>query len=152
MDGQLSLGDQLRSALGVVVCGRPFGLPAPGELRLDGRFPESASAGRQIVDGTVEVTSDVAVRGVAAARADAFLVKEGRVVTTPLPQDGIGFRWALAARETRSLPGAASLMSCEPGAGPVAPGDYELYARFVLTPDDGAPTAAFGGPWPLRVT
>ena len=31
------------------------------------------------------------------------------------------------------------------------PGGYELYARVVVTPDDGAAQRAFGGPWPLRV-
>jgi hypothetical protein len=33
----------------------------------------------------------------------------------------------------------------------VGPGSYELYARVVLTPDDGAAVESFGGPWPLRV-
>jgi hypothetical protein len=69
----------------------------------------------------------------------------------PLPQDAIGVRWELAAGDKKSVPAIASLVSCEPNGGPVAPGDYELYAQFVLTPDDGAPTTAYGGPWPLAV-
>jgi hypothetical protein len=140
-----------RAEPGEVACGRPFQLPASDELRLVGRFPESVPAGRQTVSGTVEVTSEEAVRGVAAQHADAFLVREGRVVTTPLAQDAIGIRWDLAAGETKSMPGTASLVSCEPNGGPLPAGDYELYASVVLTPDDGAPTRAFGGPWPLRV-
>lgn len=140
-----------RAEPGEVACGRAFKLPASDELRLVGRFPESVRAGQQAVSGTVEVTSKEAVRGVAAQRADAFLVREGRVVTTPLAQDAMGIRWDLAAGETKSMPGTASLVSCEPNGGPLPRGDYQLYAQVVLTPDDGAPTRAFGGPWPLRV-
>ena len=136
---------------GEVACGRPFQLPAPGQLRVVGRFPGSVPGSQQMVSGTVEVTSEEAVQGVAAAQADAFLVREGRVVTTPLVQDAKGVRWNLAAGETKTMPGTASLMSCEPNGGRVPSGDYELYARVVLTPDDGAPTPAFGGPWSLRV-
>jgi hypothetical protein len=136
---------------GEVACGRPFQLPAPGPLRVVGRFPESVSGGEQMVRGTVKVTSEEAVRGVAAEQADAFLVREGRVATTPLVQDAKGVRWELAPGEAKRMPGTASLMSCEANGGRVPPGDYELYARVVLTPDDGEPTPAFGGPWPLRV-
>jgi hypothetical protein len=99
----------------------------------------------------VEVTSGEAVRGVAAAAADVFLVRDDRVVTTPVAQDAIGIRWELAAGETRTMPALASLVSCEPQGGPLPPGEYELYARVVVTPDDGAAQQAFGGPWPLRV-
>ena len=101
--------------------------------------------------GTVEVTAEKAVQGVAAAAADAFLVRDGRVVTTPLPQDAVGVRWDLAAGERKSVPAVASLLSCEQGGKPLAAGDYELYAQFVLTPDDEAPTTSYGGPWPLTV-
>ena len=48
------------------------------------------------------------------------------------------------------MPGLVSLVSCESG-GPLAPGEYELYVRVVITPDDGPPQESFGGPWPLRV-
>ena len=142
---------QAASQPGEVACGRPFQLPAPGELRLTARFAKRVPAGEQTVSGTVEITSEHAVRGVAAAAADAFLVRAGRVVTTPLPQDAIGARWELAADATRSVPAIASLRSCEQGGEPLAPGDYELYAQFVLTPDGGAPTTSYGGPWPLTV-
>jgi hypothetical protein len=72
-------------------------------------------------------------------------------VTTPLPQDAVGVRWELAAGAKKSVPAIASLLSCEASGEPLAPGDYEIYAQFVLTPDDGAPTTAYGGPWPLTV-
>jgi hypothetical protein len=136
---------------GEVRCGRRFQLPAPGGLRLVGRFAESVPAGQQTVSGMVEVTSREAMRGVAAPAADVFLVREDQVVTTPLAQDAIGVRWELAAGETRSMPAIASLVSCEPEGGSLPPGRYELYARVVLTPDDGAAQRACGGPWRLRV-
>ncbi|MEA2219996.1 MAG: hypothetical protein QOJ35_2622 [Solirubrobacteraceae bacterium] len=136
---------------GEVACGRPFQLPASGDLRLTGRFATRVAASEQTVSGTVEITSGHPVRGVAAAAAGAFLVRAGRVVTTPLPQDAMGVRWDLAADAKKSVPALASLSSCEQSGAPLAPGDYELYAQFVLTPDDGAPTTAYGGPWPLTV-
>ncbi|MDX6678713.1 MAG: hypothetical protein QOE31_2765 [Solirubrobacteraceae bacterium] len=146
-----SMQTRAASQPGEVACGRPFQLPASGELRLTGRFAKRVPAGEQTVSGTVEVTSEHALRGVAAAAADAFLVRAGRVVTIPLPQDAIGVRWTLAAGAKKSVPAVASLLSCEHSGQPLAPGDYELYAQFVLTPDDGAPATAYGGPWPLTV-
>lgn len=134
-----------------VACGRPFRLPASGGLRFTGRFADSVPAGQQMLRGTIKVTSRQAVRGVAAPAADVFLVREGRVVTMPLAQDAIGVRWDLAAGETRRMAATASLVSCEPEGGPLPPGGYELYARVVLTPDDGPAQRAFGGPWRLRV-
>ncbi len=136
---------------GEVACGHPFRLPAPGGLRVAGRFAEVVPAGRQTVSGTVEVTSREAFAGVTAPAPDVFLVRHGLVVTTPPAQDAVGVRWEPAAGETRSTAASASLTSCEPGGGRLAPGRYELYARVVLAPDAGAPLRAFGGPWPLRV-
>jgi hypothetical protein len=139
------------SGSGEVRCGGPFQLPGAAGLRLVARFPESVPAGQQTLGGMVEVTGRKAMRGVAPAAADAFLVRDDRVVTTPVAQDAIGIRWELAAGETRTMPALASLVSCEPEGGPLPPGDYELYARVVVTPDDGAAQRAFGGPWRLRV-
>jgi hypothetical protein len=119
---------------------------------LEGRFPNTVGAGQHAVNGTVEVSADQPVRGMAAPAADAFLVSEGKVVTTPLPQDAMAVRFDLAAGETKSVAAMGSLVSCGQAGGPVPPGDYELYARFVLIPDDGEPAPAFGGPWPLAVT
>jgi hypothetical protein len=142
---------QVNSDSGEVRCGRPFQLPGVAGLRLVARFPESVPAGRQTLSGTVEVTSLKAMRGVAPAAADVFLVRNDQVVTTPVAQDAIGIRWEPAAGETRTMPALASLVSCEPDGRPLPPGDYELYARVVLTPDNGTSQRAFGGPWRLRV-
>jgi len=142
---------RLNADSGEVRCGRPFQLPRVVGLRLVARFPESVPAGRQTLGGTVEVISGKAMRGVAPKAADVFLVRDDRVVTTPVAQDAVGIRWELAAGETRTMPALASLVSCEPDGGPLAPGDYELYARVVVNPDNGAAQRAFGGPWRLRV-
>jgi hypothetical protein len=136
---------------GEVRCGRPFRLPAAGALRLLARFPASVSASDQTVAGAVEVASERALRGVAPAAADVFLVRDERVVTLPPAQDAIGVRWKLAAGETRTMPALVSLVSCEPEGGPLAPGDYELYARVAVSRDEGPAQQAFGGPWRLRV-
>ena len=137
--------------MGELRCGYRFQLPAAGGPRLVARFPESVQAGQPAVSGTVEVISREALRGVAAPAADVFLVRDEQVVALPMPQDAIGVRWELAAGETRSVPAIASLVSCESHGGPLPPGRYELYARMVLTRDDGAAQRAFGGPWRLEV-
>lgn len=121
-------------------------MPSPGKLRLSAKFPESAPAARQVLTGTVEVTAESPVSGVAAQNASAFLVRHGRVVTAPLPQDAVDVRLELAAREKKSVQATASLMSCEHGGGALQAGDYEIYAEFVLIADDGRPTPAYGGP------
>jgi hypothetical protein len=136
---------------GEVRCRRPFRLPAAGGLRLVARFPETVQAGQPAVSGRVDVGSREAVRGVAAPAADVFLVRDDQVVAMPMAQDAIGVRWELAAGETRSVRAIASLVSCTSHGGPLPPGQYELYARFVLTPDDGDAVRAFGGPWRLGV-
>ncbi|MFJ9027123.1 hypothetical protein ACIRQP_01100 [Streptomyces sp. NPDC102274] len=135
----------------VLECGRPFGPTAGGVLTLTGRFPASVPPGEPAVTGTVEATSPVAVRGVVLPRADVFLVRHGRVATVPAAQDSMGIRWDLTAGKAERLPGEAALVSCDPGGGRVRPGTYELYARVVFTPDDGAGTESFGGPWSLEV-
>ena len=129
-----------------VRCGRPFRLPAPAAVRLAADFPESVDAGLQSVDGTVEITSREPIRGVVSGAADVFLVSDDRVVTMPVAQDAIGFRWD---GEARQLPAVVSLLSCD--LGRLAPGAYDLYARVAVTPDDGPPKTFFGGPWPLCV-
>ena len=105
----------MRCAAGVRSSCRPR-----AALRLVVRFPESVPAGQQTVSGTVEVTSREAMRGVAPPAADVFLVRDDRVVTTPVAQDAIGIRWELAAGETRTMPALASLVSCEAAGGPLA--------------------------------
>ena len=132
-------------------CGRLFRPPVGGVLALTGRFPSTVSVGERTLAGTVEATSRVAVRGVVAPRADVFLVRDGRVATVPTAQDAVGERWDLAPGAVRRLPGEVPLVSCAPAGEPVPAGAYEVYARVVVTPDDGAAVEYFGGPWPLEV-
>ncbi len=136
-----------------IECGQPFRPPTGGPLALTARFPTTASlAEGRVVTGTVEATSQVAVRGVVTPRADVFLVGDGRVTTVPTPQDAVGVRWSLAAGQVERLPADLTLAACGEDAGPVPPGTYQLYARVVLTPDDGAAgVESFGGPWPIEV-
>jgi hypothetical protein len=137
-----------RAEPGEVQCGRPFQAPTSAALRLTARFPESVSADAQTAQGSVEISSREPIQGVTPAAADVFLVTNDRVVTMPVAQDAIGIRWA---GEMRTLPAVASLVPCDPGARRLLPGVYELYARVVVTPDEGKPQPCFGGPWPLRV-
>jgi hypothetical protein len=139
------------TATGPLECGQPFRPPAGGTLTLTGRFPATAAAGDRTLAGTVEVTSRTAVRGVLAPRADVFLVREGRIATVPLAQDSVGVRWDLRPGKAERLPGEVALVACDPGAGSLRPGTYELYVRVALTPDDGTAVESFGGPWPLEV-
>jgi hypothetical protein len=133
-----------------VDCGQAFSLPAGGALALTGRFPAEVPAGEQILSGTVEAVSSQQLRGVAPPGADVFLVRDGHVVSIPLPQDAMGILWAVAAGEPKSLPAEASLVSCDTGE-PLASGSYELYVRMTVIPDDGGSVESFGGPWPLEV-
>ncbi|MER7166499.1 hypothetical protein ABT336_10600 [Micromonospora sp. NPDC000207] len=135
----------------VVACGQALRPTTAGGLTVTGRFPATVSAGRQVVEGEVEVESRDAVRVVAPGAADVFLVREGRVVALPGPQDAVGVRWDLRPGEARTLPGGVPLVLCESGGGPAPAGSYELYARVVVTTDEGAVVESYGGPWPLTV-
>jgi hypothetical protein len=138
---------------GGLACGQAFRGPAAGgELTIVARFPASAAAADGVVTGTVEVTGRRAVRGVVGARAQAFLVRDGRVVSMPMAQDLSGVRWDLAPGEAERLPADAVLVSCAPGAAPLPPGRYELWTRLVVTPDDGPGAESVAGPWPFEVT
>jgi hypothetical protein len=131
-------------------CGQPFERPREGVLGLTGQFPAQVAAGQQTLSGSVEATSSQEMRGITQPGADVFLVRDGRVVTTPLPQDAVGIMWAVAAGEAKSVPAEAGLASCETGE-PLEPGAYELYARVMVIPDDGGSVESFGGPWPVEV-
>ena len=137
---------------GDIACGQPFREPAAGDLTLVAAFPATAAAADGVVTGTVEVTSKRAVAGVVSPRAQAFLVREGRVVSMPMAQDLSGVRWDLAGGAVERLPADAVLVSCEPGGAPLPPGSYELWARLVVTPDDGPGVTSVAGPWPLQIT
>lgn len=135
-----------------IVCGQAFRVPAAGEVTLVARFPSTARAADRMVTGTVEVTSRAALRGAVAPRAQAFLVRDGRVMSTPVAQDLSGVRWDLAAGAVERLPADAALVSCEDGGAPLPPGRYEVYARLVVTSDDGTGRASVAGPWPIEIT
>lgn len=136
---------------GPIVCGQPFRPPAPSGIRVTAELPRAVAAGEPMLRGTAQVTSEEAVRGVTSEHADGFLVRDGRVVTTPLPQADIGIPWDTAAGEVREVPVIASTVSCRPAGEPLTAGEYELYVRVTITPDDGEAIQAFGGPSPLRV-
>lgn len=134
-------------------CGARFEAPPPAELSLTARFPASVVPGKQPVPGTVEVVSRTgSVSGVVTPAADAFLVRDGIIVSEPLPQDLVGRRLQLEAHESVTLPAQVSLLSCDDGdsSDAVLPaGRYDLYVRVVLNHDDGTATVSIGDPRPL---
>jgi hypothetical protein len=92
-------------------CGASFLGTAGGELAVTGRFPNAVSSDEQMVSGTVEVSptrSDA--RGVVTPQADAFLVRDGRIVTLPMPQDAVGRQLDLTDGTAEQLPAMASLI------------------------------------------
>jgi hypothetical protein len=105
----------------------------------------------------VEVTtSEDPVRGVIIPAADVFLVRDGLIVTMPLPQDLVGRRLDLDAGEAERLPAEGTLVPCEGRNGSsvqssLPPGQYELYVRLVLNHDDGTSLESIGGPWQLTL-
>lgn len=133
-------------------CGQLFVPEADGLLTLNAQFPDAVAGSDGMVTGTVEATSHRQVRGVVNQQAEMFLVRDGRVVGLPLAQDLVGVQWDLDAGDVARLPGDATLVSCEPGGGPVPPGEYQLYARVVVNPDDGPAVVSVGGPWPIRIS
>lgn len=136
-----------------VRCGQRFEPPSPGILQLDGDFPTTVSVDRQVVVGRVEVTAIGEVHGVAPAAADVVLVRDCRVVATPLPRDAMGIRWDLDPGGATTLPAAGSLVSCGPPEGPLAPGSYDLHVLLAVVLDGATSPRVFGGgPWPLRVS
>ena len=132
-------------------CGASFVPTEEGALTLVARFPSAVSAREESVSGTVAVAANhTAARGVVTPLADAFLLRDGHVVTLPMPQDSLGQVLDLAAGAVERLPATASLLPCA-GDGVLAPGTYDLWVRVVLNHDDGSHTDSFGGPCPLEV-
>ncbi|GAA1801751.1 hypothetical protein GCM10009682_24570 [Luedemannella flava] len=129
------------------VCGQPLPDRPGGSLTVTGRFPASAPADQATIAGTVEVTGREAVRGVSGRGAEVFVVRDGRVVAVPGWQDAAGVVWDLAPGSSKSLPADVTPGTCRP----LTPGTYELYARVVVTADDGARIQGVGGPWPLEL-
>jgi hypothetical protein len=134
-------------------CGARFEAPPPAELGLTARFPASVVSGKQPVPGTVEVVSRTgSVSGVITPAADAFLVRDGIIVSEPLPQDLVGRRLQLEAHESVTLPAQVSLLSCDdgnPGEAVLPAGRYDLYVRVVLNYDDGTASESISDPRPL---
>jgi hypothetical protein len=132
-------------------CGAPFEPTTGGILTVTGRFPTAVSASEQMVTGTVVVAANGSeARGVVTPQAEAFLVRDGRVVTLPMPQDSVGRKLALRDGKVQRMPTMATLVACS--GGEVLPtGTYDLYVRVVLNLDDGSRADSIGGPWPLEV-
>ena len=114
-------------------------------------FPGAVSADQQMVKGTVSVKASKGVaRGVVTPQAEAFLVRDGRIVTLPAPQDAVGRSLDLAHGRVERMPAIATLVPCS-GGGALAEGTYDLYVRVVLNHDDGTRVDSLGGPWRLEV-
>jgi hypothetical protein len=139
----------------VIECGRPFHPSSVEGLTLTGRFPAVISSTADVVSGTVELAAvDGTVRGVVVPGADLFLVQDGRTATLPLAQDSMGMMVELAPGQGHALPAQTMLAACVSGGDQnesLRPGSYELYARVLLSHDDGSSTEVFGGPWPLEL-
>ena len=135
---------------GSLECGARFDPATGGALSVTGRFPAAASADEQMVHGTVEIVALGAAQGVVTPQAEAFLVREGRIVTLPVPQDSIGRRLDLTEGSVERMPAMAALVPCSEG-DMLASGTYDLYVRVVLNRDDGTRADSLGGPWPLEV-
>ncbi len=134
-----------------VECGAAF-TQTPGRgLTVTGDFPSAVAAGAREVSGTVTLTArrSAATRAVVTPQADAFLVRDGRVVTLPMAQDSVGRRLDLGDG-SHEMPAAASLVACQ--GGPLRPGRYQIHVRVLLSHDDGSSDEALGGPWPLDIT
>jgi hypothetical protein len=138
-------------APGVLECGARFASTPGGALSVTGRFPTAARAGEQMVAGTVAVAAKRGeARGVVTPQAEAFLVRDGRIVTLPVPQDAVGQRLDLTDGSVQSMPATVTLVPCS-GDGVLPAGSYDLYVRVVLNHDDGTRADSLGGPWPLEV-
>ena len=132
-------------------CGQALRPSTGGVLTVTAHFPGAVSADQQMVKGTVAVKASMGVaRGVVTPQAEAFLVRDGRIVTLPAPQDAVGRSLDLAHGRVERMPAIATLVPCS-GGGALAEGTYDLYVRVVLNHDDGTRVDSLGGPWRLEV-
>jgi hypothetical protein len=135
----------------VLECGGGFAPRTGGVLTVTGHFPSAVSADEQVVQGAVAVAAREGIaRGVITPLAEAFLVRDGRIVTLPMPQDSVGRSLDLADGRVERMPATATLVPCS-GGGVLATGTYDLYVRVVLNHDDGSRVDSLGGPWSLEV-
>jgi hypothetical protein len=107
------------------------------------------------VSGTVALgTEDESREAVVSPLADVFLVRNGLVATVPMVQDAVGISVSMAAGTVVTLPAIGSLVPCDSDDSESAllePGLYEIYARMLLSYDDGSAAECFGGPWPMEL-
>lgn len=144
------------ASVAALTCGGRFEGPAASPISLVGRFPSTVDRREPVVSGTVEVVnSQESVSAVVIPSAEVLLVKNGRIVTLPMPQDLVGQPVTVAPGRSATLPAAGTLTPCEApdpsAASRVPPGSYEVYARVVLNRDDGSQVVAAGGPWSVEV-
>ena len=132
-------------------CGQLFVPPAGTGEELTGQFPATARVGEGTLTGSVELTAPASVRAVITPAADAFLVRDGRVVTMPVPQDLSGRRLLMSAGQVEKVPAVAALTPCDPSVSALPAGSYQLYARVILNDDDGTGRAVVGGPWTVEL-
>jgi hypothetical protein len=132
-------------------CGAVFVGTTPGPLVVTAQVPATVASREQVLALEVSAAARAGVvRGVVTPQAEAFLVRDDRVVTLPVPQDSVGRGLRLGDGAVQRLPTTATLVPCS-GAGALAPGGYDLYVRVVLNHDDGSRTDSLGGPWPLTL-
>jgi|tagenome__1003787_1003787.scaffolds.fasta_scaffold20695293_2 hypothetical protein len=143
--------DPRSSRLTALECGAAVRLPSAGPVTLTGLFPSLVNLGDGAFSGTVALHGTTApVRGVVVPAADVFLVRDGLVVTLPLPQDSVGRQLDLPAGSTERLSAHGTLSPCG-REDHLTPGPYDVYARVVVGHADGTTTEAVGGPWSMQV-
>lgn len=121
-------------------------IAAGGPLKVAGEFPAKATP--DAFTGKVTVTAGpTEVVGVTSPEADVFLARDGWIVAVPLPKDLVGKQVRLGS-EVFDARGSARDCATD---GALAAGRYEIYARVVVTAEDGTSVEATGGPWPLEL-
>ena len=145
------------AAPATVNCGDPIealGPGAPGLASLDGSFPASVGRGGDgTFSGAVTLVAHQALAGVASPLADVYVVRDGLVVTVPLPTDAVGTAVRVPAGGTAVFDAVGTIAGCDGPGARLAPGRYDVYAVVTVTGDGGPGTevVAPGGPWPLEV-
>ena len=123
-------------------------------MTLTAHFPTTVGATAGTLAGTVDIVSAKVMCGVVTPTPDAFLVRDARIVTLPVPADSVGITVELGPGRVERLHSQVSLEPCDPDEHSrlLPPGAYELFVRVLMDVDDGTTVESVGGPWPLRVT
>ncbi|NHC46998.1 hypothetical protein [Motilibacter aurantiacus] len=142
------------AGLAGLACGAPAPPASGGPLVLDGVFPESVGPGERALAGSVRISSSAAaVDAVVGSSAEVVLVRGGRIVTEPLPQDSVGERVRLVPGRVEELSASVVLVPCDPAAGrTLVPGAYEIHARVLVDDLAGGQAVLVGGPWPVELS